>query len=267
MAIKIYHEAPLDIFDWVQECTDGDYFLVHLFEKNNQYFETAVRASQEGRETILDNSVFELGEAFNSLDYISWIERMKPDWYIIPDVLGNAEATMDNVDEWYIDGYIQRILRNTDGKSYPIAVAQGQSIDDIVKCYDGCAGMVGMMSIPFALPFFANEDGFNIHDKRMRGRQRLVYELFHNRGIQKQTHLLGCALPQEGLFYKNLYPRIVSVDTSNPILHGLEGYEYDIAGLSDKLPGLMADRVDEKISLLLYEGIGHNMTYFRSYWS
>lgn len=265
--IKIYHESPLDIFYNVQQQTDGDYFLVHLFEKNEEYLDTAIRTAQSSREVILDNSVFELGEAFNALEYIDWIEKTKPSWYIIPDVLGDAEATIDNVEQWYIDGNITRILRNTGGKSNPIAVAQGQNIEDIVKCYDNCSSMVGMMSIPFALPFFAEGDGFNIHDKRMRGRQRLVYELFHHRGISKPTHLLGCALPQEGLFYKDLYPQIKSVDTSNPILHGLEYIEYDIAGLSDKRHGLMADRMNEVVSPLNYNYIEHNIKYFRSYWS
>ena len=36
--IKIAHEAPLSIFNKVQEVTDYDYALVHLFEHNHNYF-------------------------------------------------------------------------------------------------------------------------------------------------------------------------------------------------------------------------------------
>ena len=36
--MKIAHEAPLSIFDQVQELTDYDYALVHLFEENEDYY-------------------------------------------------------------------------------------------------------------------------------------------------------------------------------------------------------------------------------------
>ena len=37
-----------------------------------------------------------------------------------------------------------------------------------------------------------------------------------------RVHLLGCNLPQEYLYYKD-FPFIETIDTSNPIIHGLEG--------------------------------------------
>ena len=56
--IKIAHEAPLDIFDEVQRITDYDYALVHLLEENGRYRDTFERAVKQGREVILDNSIF-----------------------------------------------------------------------------------------------------------------------------------------------------------------------------------------------------------------
>ena len=58
--IKRYHEAPKCIFNKVQEHTDGDYALVHLFESDPEYLEMFKKALADGRDVILDNSTFEL---------------------------------------------------------------------------------------------------------------------------------------------------------------------------------------------------------------
>ena len=58
--IKIAHESPKSIFTDVQQVTDYDYALVHLFEEDEQYLEQFKVALRKGREVILDNSIFEL---------------------------------------------------------------------------------------------------------------------------------------------------------------------------------------------------------------
>jgi hypothetical protein len=39
---KIAHEAPISIFSRIQEVTDYDYALVHLFEEREDYWEKFV---------------------------------------------------------------------------------------------------------------------------------------------------------------------------------------------------------------------------------
>jgi len=63
--IKIAHESPKSIFKTVQDFTDYDYALVHLFEEDPEYFKLFEDAIKDDREVILDNSIFELGNAFN----------------------------------------------------------------------------------------------------------------------------------------------------------------------------------------------------------
>ncbi len=82
--IKIAHEAPIDIFEEVQRLTDYDYALVHLLEQNGRYRDTFERAVKRGREVILDNSIFELEEAFEAERFYIWVKRLKPTWYIVP---------------------------------------------------------------------------------------------------------------------------------------------------------------------------------------
>ena len=47
-------------------------------------------------------------------------------------------------------------------------------------------------------------------------------------------HLLGCNIPQEFSWYKDM-PFIKTIDTSNPVIHGLAGIKYEPWGLNNKL--------------------------------
>ena len=125
--IKIAHEAPLDIFDEVQRLTDYDYALVHLLEENGRYRDTFERAVKQGREVILDNSIFELEEAFEADRFALWVKRLKPTWYIVPDALENADKTMKQMADWF------KNYGDTPGKS--IGVVQGKTYQEIKDCY------------------------------------------------------------------------------------------------------------------------------------
>ena len=98
--IKTAHEAPKSIFSEMQKITDIDYALVHLFEEDEEYFNKFKKAVEDGREVILDNSIFELGEAFDADRYAYWIEKLKPTWYIVPDALEHRNKTMKQMEVW-----------------------------------------------------------------------------------------------------------------------------------------------------------------------
>ena len=93
--MKTFHEAPIHIFHRVQRMTDGDYALVHLFESNPEYYRLFEHALEKGREVILDNSIFELGEAFDMDKYAEWIRKLSPTYYIVPDSWKNGPKTVD----------------------------------------------------------------------------------------------------------------------------------------------------------------------------
>lgn len=122
--IKIAHESPIDIFDEVQRFTDYDYALVHLLEQNPRYRDTFERAIKKGREVILDNSIFELEEAFEADRFAQWVERLKPTWYIIPDALEDSKKTIQQAIEF------RKNYPNLPGKS--IGVVQGKNYVEIV---------------------------------------------------------------------------------------------------------------------------------------
>ena len=125
--IKIAHESPKAIFDDVRRFTDYDYALVHLFEEDKEYLEQFKESVSKGREVILDNSIFELEEAFDADKFAYWINELRPTWYIVPDALENAKKTMSQMASWNIK------YKDLPGKK--IGVVQGKTYDQIRACY------------------------------------------------------------------------------------------------------------------------------------
>ena len=256
--IKIAHEAPLSIFDKVQSKTDYDYFLVHLFEENEEYLNKAYESVAKGRETILDNSIFELEEAWDGDRFAYWVEKMKPTYYIIPDVLDDCDKTIDAFEKF------TKEYSSLPGKT--IAVAQGETYENLVRCYKYIAydgghhggQRVDKVAFSFNHPFFQEYpfDG-NEAFKMMLGRNDMIERMLKDDIINrnKPHHLLGCGLPQEFKSYTDL-KWIDSLDTSNPVVHGIKDIWYRSDGLDDKesvkLFTMMNDDVSKYWPAILY---------------
>ena len=201
--IKIAHESPKSIFDTVQNYTDYDYALVHLFEEDEGYLEQFKVAVNKGREVILDNSIFELEEAFNADRFAYWINQLKPTWYIVPDALEDAGGTMSQMANW--NG---KYRRTAHGKT--IGVVQGKTYNEIVDCYEYMDNIaeVDMIAISFDYSYYTKSVPHpNKYVSWMLGRIKLLGDLVKDGIINqdKPHHLLGCGLPQEFSFYSLIY--------------------------------------------------------------
>ena len=257
--MKIAHEAPLSIFDKVQELTDYDYALVHLFEENEEYYNKFVQALDKGREIILDNSIFELGTAWDSDRFAYWVEKLKPDWYIVPDVLDNKDSTIDSFNA-FIEKY-----PDLPGKR--IAVAQGSTYQELVECYEYLAyhHKVDKVALSFNHPFFQDLDLHNKYFNMMWGSQMTLAAMVENNIINKDKphHLLGCGLPQEFKDYVD-YEWVDSIDTSNPVMHGIKGVRYLDHGLEDKESLKMFTIMDDNV-LASWDDIAYNIEKFKEF--
>ena len=259
--IKIAHEAPIDIFEEVQRLTDYDYALVHLLEQNGRYRDTFERAVKKGREVILDNSIFELEEAFEADRFALWVERLKPTWYIIPDALENAEKTMEQAANW-IKNYSE-----VPGKR--IGVVQGKTYQEIKDCYRAMNELakVDMIAISFDYSYYRDSVSHpNKYVSWMLGRVKLLGDLLRDNIINKDKphHLLGCGLPQEFSFYKHAdYNFIYSLDTSNPVVHGIKGITYGSDGLWSKESQKLHELIDYPLDNIDINLILNNIQKFR----
>ena len=260
--VKIAHEAPIPIFDRVQNLTGYDYALVHLFEENEEYYDKFETAVAINREVILDNSIFELGTAFDSDRFAYWVEKLKPTYYIIPDVLEDMVGTLNNFDNW------MKTYKDLPGQT--IAVAQGKTYEDFIDCYEYLVSKVDKIAISFDYSFF--NDWVEMYDIQpatkyhawVYGRQLLLKMMDQDSVLRHDVphHLLGCGLPQEFAAYKDYY-FIDSIDTSNPVMAGIKGWFYNgIKGLEDKPKEKLFTLIDYQPSKSEMLAIEYNINMF-----
>jgi hypothetical protein len=223
--MQISHEVPLSLLDLSRTFNDYDYALVHLYETEPEYLKFYKDSIEKGREVILDNSVFELEEAFDAERFKYWIKETSPTYYIIPDVLDNSELTIKNVKEWDKAGI----------PGQTIGVIQGETFNKALECYNEIKDHVDRIAISFNCKFYEQEEGESVLHKWMLGRIRFVNYLATTKNT-KPMHLLGCSLPQEFKFYRDpKFDFIQSVDTSNPVVHAINDIKYTDGGLDTKV--------------------------------
>ena len=262
--IKRFHEAPRSVFKKVQERTDGDYFLVHLFETDPEYFELAKQAVADGREVILDASTFELGKAFDMERYAYWIEELNPTYYVIPDALDDMEKTKSLAKRW-----MTLFAPNLPG--HMIGVVQGANYMECAHVYIWLDQNLGPEDkIAFSFDSLWYELDFPYPNKLVSwcfGRIFFINKLLQDGIINKERkhHLLGCSLAQEFMYYRSKeHSFIDSVDTSNPVMAGLKSTLYGACGLSTKPEGKMCDMMDGEVSSENWEMVRYNIDRFKS---
>lgn len=257
----IAHEAPLSIIEIVRGFTDYDYCLVHLLE-NQDYFQFFQDSLRIGRKVILDNSIFELGIAFDPDKFASCVVKLQPTEYIVPDVLEDCEGTINSLYHWFI-----KYPKLNAGLS--IGVVQGKDYDELRYCYKKIEPHVNKVAISFNYSCY--EDLFpnsNKYISWMLGRILVINRMLREKviNISKPHHLLGCSLPQEFMFYRDRqFDFIESIDTSNPVISGFMNQRYSSEGLWDKYPIKLADLIYDKVSESQLEDILFNISKFSSF--
>ena len=263
--IKRAHECPKGIFNQVQNLTDYDYFLVHLFETDPEYFELAKQAVRNGRETCLDSSTFELGKAFDIERYAYWIEELKPTYYVIPDALDDMEKTKSLAKRWMT-------LFAPSLPGHMIGVVQGMNYEECAHLYmwlDRELGPEDKIALSFDSMWY--ELAFPYPNKLVSwcfGRVFFINKLMQDGIINKDRkhHLLGCSLPMEFMFYRGKdHGFIDSMDSSNPVTAGLKSTRYGAFGLNANPEGKMCDMMDCPVEPWTWDDITHNIHLFTSF--
>jgi len=264
--VKIAHEAPLSIFDEVKGMTSYNYCLVHLMDELPEYKKKFFDIKNEGGEIILDNSIFELGEAFKGDDFFKWVNELAPEWYVIPDVLEDCNKTVKQAQEW-LSKYGDQIPEGT--KS--IGVVQGKTLDEIITCYKSLDRLgVDMIAISFDYSLY--EKMFPHPNQKMSwmlGRVQLLGILYDGGilNLDKPHHLLGNSLPVEGKFYRD-YNFIYSIDTSNPVVHGIKGIRYEPNfGLYSKESQKLYELISQPKESIDMKLVSYNVGEFKKYWN
>lgn len=245
-SIQINCELPLCLLsDHNTALNDYDFVLFHLYQSSpayRQYYE-GLRKTHPDRKMILDNSAYEYFITGGSLDIPSFIEAIKnlrPDFFLLPDVLMDKKATLDGIARfWEIAG-----PENESFFLRALVVSQGNTEEEIVESWKEYINRgYRNLAIPFHNSFFREmgktrgfirdiwADQFDNQldaDKEYAiGRCNLIHKyqdfLRENFGY---IHLLGSHNPWEKAVHDYWSPGTIdSMDTGYPVKTGIEGYE------------------------------------------
>ncbi|MEM4065535.1 MAG: hypothetical protein QXV17_01560 [Candidatus Micrarchaeaceae archaeon] len=233
---------------------DYEYALVSLFDKFPSYYQYYLTQLHAGSEIFFDISNYTL---FDTDIFVEWlINNANSNTNIVtilPNVINNLQDSISQAN-LFLTKY-----KNLPGRK--MAVLQGQTIDDLLHCYDAYKTLnVDLYGIPAMIKPFYNSNPINI----MANRQQFIITLIaHDNNIQKKSiHLMECVLPQEFRYYvdTNLDSYIYSLNTANPIINGINKIRYTKFGLRKKV----SSNFEDVITLL--DGVNdaiYNIQMFR----
>ena len=254
--IKVSHEVPICLLEHSLKFNDYQYCLPHLLDQNEQYREFFYRCKEEGQYIIMDNSLHELGHAYDESRLLHWINELQPNEFIVPDVWEDKTQSIVKAREWSNIKLPKEVTK--------VAVVQGKNYEEAIIGYQTYKDL-GYKKIAFSYGASYYNDIFPHINKdfgKAMGRLWMISSLYKNRVITKKDriHLLGTAMPFEFKFYED-YSFIESIDTSNPIMATLDGIRYNHLGIHDKPKSNMNDHFyTDKID---YELLDYNIETFK----
>ena len=241
---KVSHEVPLCLLERSKQFNNYDYCLPHLLDQNEEYKEYFLQSSKEGRYIIMDNSLHELGTPYSEDRLLYWLEKLQPDEFIVPDHWQDKDKTLKSANEW-----IQKEYDYLNTKF--VAVVQANNLMEGLECFNTLKNSLGYKKI--AISYGASwYNDLSLHPDsnfaKMMGRISFVKTLVDDYSLNElwqeiKLHLLGCQLPQEFGYYQHLNC-IETIDTSNPILAGIDNMPYQNYGLTLKPKTRIDDIID-----------------------
>ena len=255
--MKVSHEVPRCLLNASQVFNDYDYCLPHLLDQDEEYKQYFEKARDEGRYVIMDNSLHELGEAYDYDRLRYWVNELQPNEFIVPDVWMNCSQTAAQAKYWRQFKYPK--------KTKLTAVIQGENKNQAYLCANLLAELgYDKLCVSYGATWYNDFFPHSNPDMgKALGRVRFVQGLLNLSSMYAtKFHLLGCSIPQEFGWYDN-HPKIESIDTSNPIMAALDGTRYTDQGLTTKPKANMNDNFEIDFKDICYEDILHNTTLFR----
>lgn len=223
--MKVSFELPQEYLEWGKKKNINDYNFVlpSFYKKYTKYKEYYLNNSNIF--TIMDCGLFE-GDIFTVKELTDILLELKPNIFVVPDSWNNAKMSLKQAKEWL------KIKKN-----------QLEEIDiklmAVIQCTDFKIGSnlyekyidLGYDCISFNHSSSAYSSFFphsNILTSKMMGRIYFINQLLDKNIIDttKYHHLLGCSDWKEfGYYGGKEYSFIKSIDTSCPVINGLEKIE------------------------------------------
>jgi len=256
--MKVNHEVPLCLLEDSRKFNDYEFILPHLLDEEPAYLDYFLKAKAEGRYIIMDNSLHELGEAYNHERLLHWIEEIKPNEFIVPDVWEDLVESVCNAEIWINYKFPKGVEK--------VAVVQAKTLHEAFECtkiykrlgYNKIAYSYGASYYNDICPHPNKDLG------KALGRISVISTLYNQGALNEndRIHLLGCSVPQEFGWYRGI-KCIESIDTSNPIMATLENTTYSNTGLTQKPKANMNDFFYMESNKIDYNLLDYNLTKFK----
>ena len=255
--IKVSHEVPFCLLEESLKFNNYQYCLPHLMESNEEYHDFFLKCKEDGVEIYLDNSLHELGYALEDDILIKWMNILTPSTFFIPDVWEDSEQSIVNAERWANIDVPEGVTK--------CAIVQAKSETEAYQCaavyielgYTKIAFSYGASYYNDVCPHPNKDFGKAIGRFTVVNNLKQEFEAFDIR-----CHLLGTSFPAEFGMYRNM-KCIESIDTSNPIMAGIEGQSYGNLGLEKKPVANMNNYQDKLIDSETIKLIEYNVAKFR----
>jgi hypothetical protein len=256
--IKVSHEVPFCLLEKSRGFNDYDYCLPHLMDENEEYRNFFYESKKLDRYIVMDNSLHELGEAYNSDRLLYWINEIKPNEFIVPDVWEDYAASVRNAKLWSQVELPEGVMK--------VAVVQAKSYHEAVLCTQSYKDF-GYRKIAYSYgASYYNEicPHPNKDLGKAIGRFTIISQLVRDKILTDtdKAHLLGTASPIEFGMYKNI-ECIESIDTSNPVMAAIGEMPYTSLGLSVKPLANMNKYQDISREFVNEDLVEYNVEKFR----
>ncbi len=255
---KVSHEVPFCLLTKSREFNDYDYCLPHLMDENEEYRTFFFNSKNVARYIVMDNSLHELGEAYDTDRLMYWIKKLEPNEFIVPDVWEDYTASVRNAKLWSQIELPEGVMK--------VAVVQAKSFHEAILCTQTYKDL-GYQKIAYSYgASYYNE--ICPHPNKDLGKaigRFMVISHLYNNGVLTQTdrvHLLGTSSPIEFGLYGNI-SCIESIDTSNPIMAAIGEMPYTSMGLSSKPIANMNKYQDINKDFVNEDLVEYNVEMFR----
>jgi hypothetical protein len=257
--MKISHEVPICLLEDSLDFNDYQYCLPHLLDKDEDYKNFFYKVKKDGVYNIMDNSLHELGVAYGEDRLLYWINELKPNEFIIPDVWEDRIASSRNAKQWVSVELPEEVMK--------VAVVQAKSVHEAILCTVRYKDL-GYKKIAYSYGASYYHDDLCPHPNKdlgkAIGRFIMISYLYSQRILTKfdRVHLLGTASPIEFGMYKNV-ECIESIDTSNPVMAAIGEIPYTKMGLQSKPLANMNNFQNMNLEDLNQDLVDYNVEMFR----
>lgn len=256
--VKVSHEVPFSLLEDSKRFNDYDYCLPHLLDEEPEYEKYFRQAKEEGRYIIMDNSLHELGEAYNTDRLIYWINEIRPNEFIVPDVWEDCISSIQNAEIWTLFDFPKEVEK--------VAVVQAKTLHEASECTKAYKRL-GYKKIAYSYGASYYNDICPHPNKNLGkalGRVYVINTLLKMGDLTQddRVHLLGCQVPQEFGWYEGINC-IETIDTSNPVMATLEDVAYKNNGLNHKPKPNMNDNLYIENDKIDFDLLTYNLDMFR----